>query len=424
MELRCALPLRMRIVDVSTVLLSGPCTKDPWLTPFKQHRSAAFIEIRTDDPRYTGVGETYAGYFFPESVPLIVDYVAPILTNAEFAGASGAGLDVPTLARRMRTCIAYWGRVGLGAAVVAGVEAALWDLAGKLADAPVYELLGGRAHDDLPAYATGGPSPWPMDELLEKVGYYLGLGFQAVKVSSGFVDATTRSEVAAGRSPEDAAQVEVEKLAAIRQKFGPDVGVLLDGHMGHRESDNRWDLRTATAVLQALEPYDVHFFEEPLAYGDLQGYAHLVEHSPIPVAGGEQLSSAAEFAVFADHQALGIAQPDAAWLGLSEFVEVARRFDDSGLLVAPHSWGAGGAMLQNLHGAFAARNTDIVEVPPAAGPLHTEVWGEALRLVDGRVLPPTGPGLGTTLTDQVKRHFPFVPGVEEFSSVPGKVMRS
>lgn len=404
----------MRITDVTTVLLTGPCTNDPWLTPFKQRRSAAFIELHTGDGRYVGVGETYAGYFFPESVPLIVDYLKPILVGADDK------LDVPTLVRHMRTCCAYWGRIGLGAAVIAGIEAALWDLKGKLEGAPVYELLGGLRHDRLPAYATGGPSPWPLDRLLEKIDYYLGLGFNAVKFSSGYVDIDTRDEVPVT----DAASTEVAKLAAIRRKFGPDVGVLLDGHMGHRESANRWDVSTAAAVLEALAPYDVLLFEEPLAYSDLAGYAQLAATSAIPVAGGEQLATYAEFKVFADHRALSIAQPDAAWIGLGEFMDVARLFAEAGRSIAPHAWGAGGSVLQNLHGAFASPDVAIVELPPDAGPMHTEIWADAFHMADGCVLPPSEAGLGVTLSDDVKRQFPFEPGVEEFSSVPGKIMRS
>lgn len=409
----------MRIVDVTTVLLTGPSTADPWLLPFKKLRSAAFIEIRTDSGD-VGVGETYAGYFFPESVSLIVDYLAPILRGAEGFDDPEA-FDVAALCRRMRLCCAYWGRVGLGAAVIAGIEAALWDLKGKLLGLPVYELLGGARHTRLSAYATGGPSPWPMTELLRKVDHYLELGYRAFKVSSGYVDMSSRQEVPAG---DEAAEVEARKVAALRQHVGPDVGVLLDGHMGHRESADRWDLSTATAVLDALDPYHVLLFEEPLPYSDLSGYAELCATSTTPVAGGEQLATYHEFELFAERHAFSVAQPDAAWIGLGEFCQVAALFDRGGLSIAPHAWGAGGAVMQNIHAAFAAPNTLIVELPPDPGPLHHEIWGDSLRFQDGVLTPPEEPGLGITLTTEVKETYPFVPGAEEFSSVPGKLMRS
>lgn len=397
----------VRITDVRTVLLTGPSTDDPWLTQFKRQRSAAFIEIHTDT-ELIGIGETYVGYFFPESVPLVVDYLRPILVDADTT-------DVPTLCRRMRLCCAYWGRIGLGAAVVAGIEAALWDLAGKREGVPVYELLGGLRHDRLRAYATGGPSPWPIDTLLEKATFYLGLGYSAFKVASGFLDATTRREVSG-----DPVTMETDKVAALRRHLGSDVAILLDGHMGHRESAERWDLETAIAVLDAVAPYDIFFFEEPLPYTDLEGYAELTRRASIRVAGGEQLTTIEEFRIFARDRAFAIAQPDAAWIGLGEFVEVAALFDG----IAPHAWGAGAAAMQNIHGGFAAANTVIVETPPAAGPLHTEIWGDSFCLRDGHLLPPTTPGLGITLSDAVKERFPFAPGMEEFASVPGKLMRS
>jgi len=403
----------MRIVDVTTVLLTGPATGDPWLVPFKRLRSAAFVELRLDSG-VVGLGETYAGYFFPESVPLIVDYLAPVLTGAE-PFDDPADLDPALLAARMRLCCAYWGRTGLGAAVIAGIEAALWDLKGKLLDLPVHALLGGARHERLPTYATGGPAPWPKSELLRKVDHYLSLGFPAVKVSSGYVDMATREEVAG-----DPVDTEVDKAAVLRDHVGPDVGILLDGHMGHREGQDRWDVTVATEVLTALAPYGLTLFEEPLPYGDLAGYAALRASSPVPIAGGEQLSTVDEFRLFADHRALSVAQPDAAWLGVGQFGAVAALFD----AVAPHAWGAGGAVMQNVHAAFAAPNTLVVELPPDAGPLHTEVWGDSLRFHNGHLAPPESPGLGIALSSSVRERFAFVPGAEEFASVPGKLMRS
>jgi galactonate dehydratase len=140
----------MKITDVQTVLLTGPSTNDPFFLEARSLRSAALIEIHTDG-WHTGVGESYAGYFCPEIVPAIVDFYRPILLDAD-------PCDVHTLMRRMVQCGAYWSRVGLGPAVLAGVEAALWDLKGKILGLPVYELLGGRCHHRLPAYATGGVS--------------------------------------------------------------------------------------------------------------------------------------------------------------------------------------------------------------------------------------------------------------------------
>ena len=131
----------MKITDVRTVLLTGPSTDDPFLRECRKLRSAAFIEIHTDT-NLIGIGETYAGYFCPEIVPNIVEFFAPILV--------GQSIDnIRELWNRMYKCGNFWCRVGLGTSVLSGIEAALWDLKGKMTGLPVYELLGGLKHDRL-----------------------------------------------------------------------------------------------------------------------------------------------------------------------------------------------------------------------------------------------------------------------------------
>lgn len=403
----------MKITDVQTVLLSGPSTNDPFFLEARQWRSVALIEIQSDTGQ-TGVGETYAGYFCPEVVPAIVEFYRPILIGAD-------PLDIHTLVRRMVQSGAYWARVGLGPAVQAGIEAALWDLKGKLLGLPVYQLLGGRHHERLPAYATGGISNWPMDRLKQKIDFYLGLGFRGFKIGAGFYDAERHAEVPA---PSMSAIVEQEasKAEALRAYLGPDVAMIMDGHMGNPLGE-AWSLQTARAVLRALEPYDLLFYEEPLPYTDPWGYAELGQSTSIPIAGGECLSTLEEFRQYAELGSFSVAQPDAAWSGgLSEFLKIAQLFHARKQRIATHSWGAGVAQMQNLHAGFAAPNTLILEVPPAAGPLHTELWGDSFVLRDGYVLPPEAPGLGVHLTEAIKARYPFVPGTGEFNSVPGKIL--
>ena len=404
----------MRITDVKTILLTGPLTNVPSMLVNRSVRSAAFIELHTDT-EHIGLGETYLGYQFPESVPPLVDFFAPILLNA------GEELDIHALRRRMIDSCAYWGRVGLAPAAISGIEAAMWDLKGKLLGVPVHELLGGAHHQRLPVYATGGVANWPLDRLLAKVDHYLSLGFRAFKVGAGAFDDATASMRPLHR-PAEIADLEATKMEALRDHVGDDIRIMLDGHMGFRHGPDQWTLAVAQQVLAAVAPWDLFFFEEPLPYTDPDAYGELRRTATVRVAGGESLSTFAEFRQFADAGSFDVAQPDAAWLSLTDFVDVGRLFATRNRWVASHAWGAGGAMMQNLHAAFATPNTLICEMPPDAGPLHTEVWGDALQLVDGHVLPPTAPGLGITLSDEIKNRYPFVPGSGEWVSVPGKVM--
>ncbi|MEM7118686.1 MAG: mandelate racemase/muconate lactonizing enzyme family protein [Chloroflexota bacterium] len=400
----------MKIRDVKTILLTGPCTNDPYLSEARKRRSAAFVEIHTDT-ELVGLGETYAGYFCPELVPMVVDFYKPILL--------GQTVDnIAQLWQRMYHCENFWGRVGLAPAVLSGIEAALWDLKGKMVGLPVYELLGGRQHDSLDCYATGGPSNYPLDKLLGKLDYYLSLGFRAVKIATGAYP----PELGQVHGVSQTADFEAQKLDHIRAHVGQEIQIMLDGHMGNNPVAT-WDLNTALAVVRAVEPYDLFFFEEPLHYTDPWGYAELRKATTVPIAGGECLTTMYEWRVFAEQDCFDIAQPDAAFTGgLGEFMRVAALFAGRGRRIATHSWAAGGGFMQNIHCGFAAANTAILEIAPAFGPLHSEIIGDSFVMRDGKALPPEQPGLGIQLTEATKERFPFVSGSGEFNSVPGKIL--
>ncbi|MGH9344912.1 MAG: mandelate racemase/muconate lactonizing enzyme family protein [Terriglobia bacterium] len=401
----------MKITDVRTVLLTGPSTDDPYIRECRKLRSAAFIEIHTDTD-LIGIGETYAGYFCPEIVPGIVEFFGPILVGQQID-------NIRELWNRMYTCGNFWCRVGLGTAVLSGIEAALWDLKGKVTGLPVYELLGGLKHDRLLCYASGGPSNYPKDRLAAKIDYYLSLGFRGFKLGVG---SYSQSEWYMPSSPCEAADFEGDKLDFVRSHVGKEVFVMLDGHMGnsHREA---WDLGAAKAVARAVEPYNLFFFEEPLPYTDPWSYSELSRSTFIPIAGGECLTAAYEWRVFAEANCFDIGQPDASFTGgLGEFTRVAAMLESRGRRIATHSWGAGASFMQNLHCGFACANTAILEVPAAYGGLHREVINGSFLMENGYALPPRKPGLGIVLTEDIKNRYPFVPGSGEFNSVPGKVL--
>lgn len=400
------------ITDVRTVLLTGPSTNDPFFREARKLRSAAFIEIHTS-AGHIGIGETYAGYFCPEAVPAIVDFFKPILIGQNVD-------DIPELWQRMYHCGNFWCRVGLGTIVLNGIEAALWDLKGKLLGAPVHTLLGGAKHDRLPCYATGGPSNYPKDRLAQKIEHYFSLGFRGVKFGAGSLDPqkgwympTTASE---------AADFESGKLAFVRSRFGNDAWLMVDAHMGNN-AKTTWSLDVALAAAKALEPFDLVFLEEPLHYTNPQGYAELCRLTETPIAGGECLTASYEWRVFVEQDCFDIGQPDASFTGgLWEFINVASMLDRRGRRLATHAWGAGGSLMQNIHAGFAAPNTQILEMPPDYGPLHSEIIADDLHLTDGYLSPPRLPGLGIVLTDAIKHRFPFQPGSGEFNSVPGKLL--
>lgn len=403
----------MKITDVRTTLLTGPCTNDPFLREARKLRSAAFIEVITGGP-HIGIGETYAGYFCPEAVPAIVEFFKPILLGQTVD-------DIPELWRRMYHCGNFWCRVGLGVSVLNGVEAALWDLKGKLLDQPVHALLGGSQHARLPAYATGGPSNYPKDRLAKKIDHYFSLGFRGLKVATG--SRTPDKGWYTPMTPHEAADFEADKVSFMRSHAGADAWLMLDGHMGNSPGAT-WTLEVAIAAAKAVEPYNLFFFEEPLHYTDPWGYAELCRATTVPIAGGECLTASYEWRVFAQQDSFDIGQPDASFTGgIGEFMAVAKMMADRERKIATHAWGAGGSLMQNIHAGFAAANTCILEIAPDYAGLHSDVIDGGLVMKDGYVLPPDRPGFGVVLTDEIKRRYPFKPGSGEFNSVPGKILK-
>lgn len=417
----------MKITDVKTILLTGPCTNDPFLSEARKLRSAAFILIETD-AGLTAIGETYAGYFIPEAVSEIVNFFKPVLIGNNVD-------DIPELWRRMYYCGNFWCRVGLGATVLAGIEAALWDLKGKILNLPVYKMLSDnwqqklldsnsneyKAHPKLPCYATGGPSNYPLDKLAQKVEFYASLGFRGVKLGAGGYWKDKGFKIF--DDPGAAADFEANKAEYIRNAFGNDLWLMLDAHMGN-SPDTTWGLETAISVAKALEPYNLSFLEEPLDYTRPDLYSELCQNTKTIIAGGECLTTVSEWQTYIDQDSFKIGQPDASFTsGLDQFIQVAAMLAAKGRNIATHAWGAGGSLMQNIHCGFTCPNTKILEIPPAYGPLHSEVIGDSLHLENGYVLPPEKPGLGISLTEDTIRKFPFIPGSGEFNSVPGKILK-
>jgi len=147
---------------------------------------------------------------------------------------------------------------------------AMLDLKGKMLGVPVYELLGGRCHETLLAYASGGSSYWPEDKLLGTIECYIKTGYRAVKLGGGLYESQD-IPIYRDPTPAGAAATEVMKAEILKKNFGSSFQLLLDGHMDNMtEQDMIWNEATAAAVLAALAPY---------------GSAFLRSRSPTPTSG-------------------------------------------------------------------------------------------------------------------------------------------
>ncbi|MBX3028973.1 MAG: mandelate racemase/muconate lactonizing enzyme family protein [Chloroflexi bacterium] len=372
-----------RIVAVRPVFLSytyPPEHVQGWSGGRLPGITAGLVEITTDTG-VTGVGETYAGVFAPDVVRAIVEYHAAGLIGQDPS-------NIERLWHECRSRMLYWGRNGIAIATLSAIEAALWDVCGKLVGKPVVELLGGPCHDSLPRYASGGMEADAAGMRAEATSVR-DAGYLAMKIRTGVSPEADRAK----------AQFMIDAL-------GPDVRLAVDAVQG--TNPNPWSATQAIAAGKALEDLGLLWYEEPCAAWDVDGYAACRAALDIPIAGGESCTSPEEVQAFLDRGAVDILQPDASWLGgLLPVVRAGAMAARAKVGVAVHAWGSAGTVLANYHAGFATPACGWLEFPSQPNPLISELMVEPLRVEQGRVLPPTAPGLGLRLTPELEAAYPY-----------------
>jgi L-alanine-DL-glutamate epimerase-like enolase superfamily enzyme len=256
---------------------------------------------------------------------------------------------------------------------MAGVDLALWDLQARRAGTSVTGLLGQR-QDSVEVYGSGVNLHYSLGELVDQVERWVAAGHNAVKIKVGKPDIR-----------EDA-----ERVAAVRKVLGPDRKLMID-------ANQRWDLPATFRALDVLAEFGLEWLEEPLRADDLWAYRRLRQHSPVPIALGENLHTIYRFRDFIEAGAVDIIQPNIIRVGgitpFRRIVELARTHS---IRVLPH-------LLPELSGQLALTMAEptLVEdvedasfeqlgVLDAASPVH--VSNSRLTLA-GR------PGLGFAFSD-------------------------
>jgi L-alanine-DL-glutamate epimerase-like enolase superfamily enzyme len=378
----------MKITSVRCVLVSGPYAA-PGDAERELHlkqgfRPASFIVVETDEG-LDGVGETYAGVYAPEAVQALVAQFAHDLILED-------PRDVSAVWERLRLASYYWGRTGLTQSVIGGIEMALWDLKGKLYGQPVYELLGGKVHEAIAIYASGGNDK-PFPDLERELRGYVDEGYTAVKIRINNLPAERI----------------LEKVAFCREVLGEQIGLAVDAAQGLAK--NPWPVKTAIEIARSLEPFNLLWIEEPADVTNYAGFAEIRRQVRTPIAGGETVTSLVEAESYLRAGALDLFQPDATLIGgIGVFRQVAQLCDRQFLPIAVHAWSGGVGLMGNYHAAFASRNCTTLELSNVPNPLRDELLVEPLRLHDGKLAAPTAPGLGVVLPPDLEECYPYRPG--------------
>ncbi len=268
------------------------------------------------------------------------------------------------------------------------LEAALWDIVGKVAGLPVATLFGGAA-DRIPAYASCGSLLGPA-ERAESALALRAAGFRALKI----------------RIDRDRVDEGVATVAAVRAAVGTGMEIMVDLNRSWRMAGDTGpapDVATTRRTVERLRDLDVFWVEEPLPYDDPAGLAALRAQTGVRVAGGEMLDSTDAVLAHLDHDLLDVLQTDVVLaLGMSR----ARTLGELALArhrwFTPHSWTNGIGLLANLHVAAGIGGGPFLEFPhdpPGWTPERRDfMLAEPVRIdADGCVRVPRRPGLGVEL---------------------------
>jgi L-alanine-DL-glutamate epimerase-like enolase superfamily enzyme len=267
-----------------------------------------------------------------------------------------------------------------------GVEIALWDIIGKDAGKPIYELLGG-SKSEIPVYASTGEVQ-PAEERIAYVEERVDEGYDAVKLR------VTEPE-------------HIDIVREVREAF-PDLTLMVDANKGWAvrvmEEERTWSFGEALEFARGLEAVGgVEWLEEPLPRHNYEQYARLRDATDVPIAGGEFNDGIHHFREFVKQGSLDVLQPDAALAtGIKRANEVAAMARQHGLRYIPHTWTNGVGFLANLH-VMVANNSPWCEFPmePPWNPaIRDFVLAETIDHEDGVVTPPEGPGLGVDIDPQ------------------------
>jgi L-alanine-DL-glutamate epimerase-like enolase superfamily enzyme len=361
----------VRIASVEAVPLSIPCRygADGWTLGAAGWKSLDFCLVRVaTDAGITGWGEAFS-YSCRRAVAAAVnDMIAPLAVGRD-------ATDIDGLHREIQRRLHIFGRFGITAFALSGLDIALWDIRGKTAGKSLHALLGGARHERLGCYAS----------LLRYADTGLVARYCQQALSDGFGAIKLH-------------EVSEPVIAAARAALPQDAALLLDVNC-------EWSVADAIAVGRRLAPLALEWFEEPVfPPEDGAGLRAVGEACGIPIAAGENCCFETQFEALFDCGAVQYAQPSVTKLGgVTEFRKVAALSVRRGVKLAPHSPYFGPGALATLH--------LIAALAPGARfeyfYLQADAWlyGDLLAPRRGELAVPQGPGLGADPDPEVIRRY-------------------
>ncbi len=380
----------MKITDVKTYVVENP-------PPHFGGPYFVFIKLTTDSG-VEGIGEAYCLPFRPQLVTLMMEDVCE---------RHVIGADPFQIERLWRLIYSsgYTQHPDLSLmGVLSAIEMACWDIIGKELNRPIHELLGGRVHEKLRAYSylyprdSDGADVYVDPDLgAERAAEYVKQGFTAVKF-----------DPVSSFSAFDPRQISLEDLERaetyvkkVRQAVGGKCDLLFGTH-------GQMTTSSAIRLARRLEKYDPLWLEEPVPPENMVEMAAVAHATTIPIATGERLTTKYEFARLLDNRAASILQMNLGRVGgILEAKKIAGMAEAHYVQIAPHLYNGPIAGAANIQISACSPNFLILEGIQTWGGFHAEILKQPIQWEEGFVIPPTGPGLGVELDEEVAASHPY-----------------
>jgi len=372
-------------------------------------RNFVTLKIVTDDG-FTGVGDATLNGRELAVASYLSDHVVPLLIGRDAARIEDTWQYLYKGA--------YWRRGPVTMSAIAAVDTALWDIKGKQAGMPVYQMLGGRSREGVTVY--GHANGATVDDVLAEVERYVGMSYRAVRVQCGVPGLATTYGVSTDKlfyEPADGTlpsqtQWSTERylahvpgvFARVREEFGPHLRLLHDVH--HRLTPIE-----AARLGKSLEPYALTWMEDPVPAELQEGFRLIRQHTTTPIAVGEVFNSVWDCQQLIAEQLIDYIRTTVVHAG--GITHLRRIFD----LAALHHVRSGSHGATDLSPVCMAAALQLDVSIPNFGlqeyMRHTDdtdrVFPHAYRYADGYLHPGEEPGLGVDIDEKAAAEFPYAP---------------
>jgi len=380
----------MKITDAKTYVVENP-------PPHFGGQYWVFLKL-TADSGVEGFGEAYSVPFHPQIAASMIEDVC---------GRYVLGSDPFKIERLWRIIYSsgYTQRSDLSImAAISAVEMACWDIIGKELDKPVYELLGGQVHERLRSYTYLYPKDSDQTDVYrdpdlaaERAAEYVQQGFTAVKF-----------DPVGHYSAFDPRQLSLESLEhaekfvrRVREAVGSRCDLLFGTH-------GQMTTSSAIRLARRLEKFDPLWFEEPVPPENVAEMARVARSTSIPIATGERLAAKYEFAGLLANQAASILQMALGRVGgILEAKKIAGMAEAHYAQIAPHLYCGPIEGAANIQIDTCSPNFLIQEGIQTWDGFSSEILKEPIQWEEGYIIPPSKPGLGVELDEEVAARHPY-----------------